>query len=140
MSPPTFSSSKASNRRRSSSDHHKKVEGKDRRVCLSVKCAQRIFELNEKLGHRTAGETIEWLLIQAKPAIDAVLGTNSAFTSPPPIFWPNAPMSPSVGMVFPTPLVSTFTRDTSTSVNLRASELETNVEIIANEIAKALFP
>lgn len=66
-------------------DRHRKVDGRDRRVFLTVECAGQVFEIKKKLGHRYAGETIEWLLIQAAPAVNAVLGTNATFpesTSP----------------------------------------------------------
>ena len=62
----------------SSSDRHSNVRGKDRRIVLPIGCADRVFELRKRLGHRTAGQTVEWLLIQAKASVDAVLNTNPA--------------------------------------------------------------
>lgn len=72
--PKPYSTTKLGASKGKNKDRHVKVNGQDRRVRIPTACATRLFQLSQVLGHSTRGQTIDWLLKQAEPTVNEVLG------------------------------------------------------------------
>ncbi|GFZ12816.1 TCP family transcription factor [Actinidia rufa] len=103
--------SNSSNHQKTSKDRHIKVDGRDRRVRIPAKCAALIFELSKRLGHRTAGQTIEWLLREAEPAVTLAFSNPGFVLTSLPVLVPPSNPPPPPPVVAPSGELDNFSFD-----------------------------
>ncbi|KAK3123489.1 hypothetical protein QOZ80_8AG0631730 [Eleusine coracana subsp. coracana] len=105
-------------RRPQRTDRHSKIRTaqgvRDRRMRLSVGVARDFFALQDKLGFDKASKTVNWLLVQSKPAIDRLCDATTVPGpgAPPPFGVPSMVVKGTKGEGSSPSTTGCFIRDT----------------------------
>ncbi|GJN16154.1 hypothetical protein PR202_gb03112 [Eleusine coracana subsp. coracana] len=103
-------------RRPQRTDRHSKIRTaqgvRDRRMRLSVGVARDFFALQDRLGFDKASKTVNWLLVQSKPAIDRLCDAPTVPGAPPPFGVPSMVVKGTKGEGSSSSTTGCFIKDT----------------------------